>query len=1453
MPLYVYLRQALIVCLLLEFSSKAIAAPLNVSSETIVYAPAASELQANPPFIETIFFNPAPSAGTEVEKLISATRPATATPAPQQAKVYRIMPLGDSNTEGGSSAIAVQNRAGYRDRLEELLNGSDLKGRYDFVGSENTGGNLVEDTNHAGFGGARDEDIAALLKDGRFEFYNTGEYRGPGGGSYLDQYNPDIILLHIGTNSVWDNPSDVSDVVDILDQVKAYEVRAKKEVTVILAKIILTAGADATLNPATVTYNNNVRAMAEKRVQDGDNIVFVDMQAGAGIIYKVAAENSGPTEGDMMDNLHPNMKGYDKMAQVWFDALQDVITTDTQAPETTINDNPAAVSNKNSATFTFSSNEDDVIYQVSFDGAAFAQATSPYIINGLADGQHTFKVRAVDAAGNMDQTPATYTWLVDTKAPAAPVVTSPANGAILRTNKPTIGGTAEAGSTVAVTVDATVIGSVQAANGNWTITPATALAEGTHTVSAKASDAAGNVSAASVARNFTIDSKAPETSIAPGLPDVSNKSELTFSFGSNEAGVTYWVKLDNAAFVAVASPYTASNLQDGSHTLAVRAVDAAGNTDATPDIHNWMIDTKAPGAPSFTGISEDRGPQGNDQVTADNTIQIAGKAEANAVVRISEKGEEIGSATANSAGNWEFNYEDTSLAQGIYNFTATATDAAGNASAASGTFAVTIELTAPEVSITKAADAPLNAAFDIEIKFTEVIYNLTVADFGVTNGTVSSLTDAGNGIYTAKVTPAADGKVQVNLPAGKTTDLAGNPNKASNLLETTYDATRPQLSLTSDAPAAVNAPFTVTFTFSEAVTGFDAADIAVTNGSAGNISTVNATTYTAQITPGADGEVSIKVAADKTLDAAKNGNEASSTLKRIYDVQRPMVVLSTTAPNPTKAPFTVMASFSEPVKEFVAADLSLTNANASQFSKVDAKTYTVLVTPVASGEVAVSMAANVAQDMATNGNEASNGLQLRYDADRPAVTASTSAAALINEPFRVTFRISEAVTGFDLADISSSNASAANLKKVSEQEYSVLITPASDGKVTVSVPANKMQDEATNGNTASNVLELTYDATAPAGYTVRFGVEKVDVTNQNNVSLQIEGAEKGATYTYTISSSNGGEALTGTAQVSAASFSVPELDLTGLRDGQLTVSLYLTDVVGNKGPEATAQVEKLTKNIELVQALAPIRVPFKTAFKDIPLPEEVEVTYTNGEKEAVNVSWEEGIYNGSVPAQYTLVGVLELKENTSNLSNKTAGITVEVAPNQPPTALSLSQETFEPNIAPHQMIGAFSTTDPDDTNFIYSLVAGEGDVNNQLFEISNGNELTLRSNKGLSGVAKFNIRVRSTDPYANYIEKTFTLTKSLYQPQSKIKLVNAFSPDGDGTNDTWTVPELRYYNSIEVEVFDRAGVRLFHTTNPEEGWDGRGADGRILQGAYFYIIQIKEINLVQKGVLTVLK
>ena len=89
--------------------------------------------------------------------------------------------------------------------------------------------------------------------------------------------------------------------------------------------------------------------------------------------------------------------------------------------------------------------------------------------------------------------------------------------------------------------------------------------------------------------------------------------------------------------------------------------------------------------------------------------------------------------------------------------------------------------------------------------------------------------------------------------------------------------------------------------------------------------------------------------------------------------------------------------------------------------------------------------------------------------------------------------------------------------------------------------------------------------------------------------------------------------------------------------------------------------------------------------------------------------------------------------------------------------------------------------------------------------------------------------------------------------RSDLNIVNAFTPDNDGKNDTWINPELSYYRLLSVEVFDRNGIRLFHSADPKEGWDGKNQYGQVVAGAYNYVIKVADLGLEKKGVVTVIK
>jgi hypothetical protein len=107
-------------------------------------------------------------------------------------------------------------------------------------------------------------------------------------------------------------------------------------------------------------------------------------------------------------------------------------TVDTVAPETAIASGPPASSGDATATFAFTSTEDGSAFFCSLDAAGFTPCTSATTYAGLGSGSHTFRVQAVDPAGNADTTPATYSWTIAGAAPASIDLTPPANVGRLR-------------------------------------------------------------------------------------------------------------------------------------------------------------------------------------------------------------------------------------------------------------------------------------------------------------------------------------------------------------------------------------------------------------------------------------------------------------------------------------------------------------------------------------------------------------------------------------------------------------------------------------------------------------------------------------------------------------------------------------------------------------------------------------------------------------------------------------------------------------------------------------------------------------------------------------------------------------------------------------------------------------------------------------------------------------
>jgi hypothetical protein len=85
----------------------------------------------------------------------------------------------------------------------------------------------------------------------------------------------------------------------------------------------------------------------------------------------------------------------------------------------------------------------------------------------------------------------------------------------------------------------------------------------------------------------------PDTMIVSGPPGVTTNASPTFAFASPVPGVAFQCSLDDGAFAACASPFTAPPLAAGDHAFAVRAVDAAGNADPTPATDAFQVQLPA--------------------------------------------------------------------------------------------------------------------------------------------------------------------------------------------------------------------------------------------------------------------------------------------------------------------------------------------------------------------------------------------------------------------------------------------------------------------------------------------------------------------------------------------------------------------------------------------------------------------------------------------------------------------------------------------------------------------------------------------------------------------------------------------------------------------------------------------------------------------------------------------
>tara|TARA_R110002072_G_scaffold91762_1_gene204626 strand:- start:20 stop:4807 length:4788 start_codon:yes stop_codon:yes gene_type:complete len=181
----------------------------------------------------------------------------------------------------------------------------------------------------------------------------------------------------------------------------------------------------------------------------------------------------------------------------------------------------------------------------------------------------------------------------------------------------------------------------------------------------------------------------------------------------------------------------------------------------------------------------------------------------------------------------------------------------------------------PTVVITTDASDPTNVPFTATFTFSEDVTGFDLTDITVSNGTASDFTAVSTTVYTALITPTADGTVNVDVAQDVAQDVVGNNNTAAVQYSVLYDATNPTAVMSTTAPDPTNMPFTVDIVFDEDVFGFEMTDLVVTNGTPSAF-TGSGTTYSVLITPTASDDVIVEIPAGVTQDLATNPNDGAS-------------------------------------------------------------------------------------------------------------------------------------------------------------------------------------------------------------------------------------------------------------------------------------------------------------------------------------------------------------------------------------------------------------------------------------------------------------------------------------------------------------------------------------------------------------------------------------------------
>lgn len=259
----------------------------------------------------------------------------------------------------------------------------------------------------------------------------------------------------------------------------------------------------------------------------------------------------------------------------------------------------------------------------------------------------------------------------------------------------------------------------------------------------------------------------------------------------------------------------------------------------------------------------------------------------------------------------------------------------------------------------------------VRINAGEEITGLDIDDLVVINGNLSDFNELVPGLeYTVDIRAIEEGNVTVAIPDSVATDISGNFNGLA-VASWNFDVTPPRPEFYDFAPYTNFNFNSLSFSFSEEITGLEPSDLTIINGSIVELDTVSpGETYFVTIMSDNEGEVSVVINAGAVTDLAGNTNENEAEAVYVFDATSPVVTLSVPGETTAEPETTVDILISESLLGFDAGYFNITNGTATDLTMLgDNLHWSLDVTADAAGIVIVELPAFAVSDLAYNGNE----------------------------------------------------------------------------------------------------------------------------------------------------------------------------------------------------------------------------------------------------------------------------------------------------------------------------------------------------------------------------------------------------------------------------------------------------------------------------------------------------